>query len=81
MCGCPISPNAAISQLYHSKYKLLYDDMMFLIYIDDIADNLESFTRLFPDDTSLLYSSDSLKRQLRTHIDVTHDNIQLLTLI
>ena len=33
--------------------------MLFLIYINDIANNLSSFTRLFADDTSLSYSSAS----------------------
>ena len=31
--------------------------LLFLIYINDIADDLESFSRLFADDTSLSYSS------------------------
>ena len=31
------------------------------MYINDIAGSLESFTNLFADDTSLLYSSDSIQ--------------------
>ena len=31
--------------------------LLFLLYINDIADNTQSFSRLFSDDTSLLYSS------------------------
>jgi hypothetical protein len=31
--------------------------LLFLLYINDIADNTQSFSRLFADDTSLLYSS------------------------
>jgi hypothetical protein len=30
-----------------------------LLYINDIADNTQSFSRLFADDTSLLYSSNN----------------------
>jgi len=33
--------------------------LLFLIFINDIADILESLSRLFADDTSLAYSSDS----------------------
>lgn len=33
--------------------------LLFLIYINDIADNLDSLTRLFADDTSMSYTSDS----------------------
>jgi hypothetical protein len=31
-----------------------------LLYINDIADNTQSFSRLFADDTSLLYSSNNV---------------------
>ena len=34
--------------------------LLFLLYINDIADSLTSFTRLFADDTSLSYSSQNL---------------------
>ena len=34
--------------------------LLFLIYINDIADNLQSLTRLFADDTSLGYSSSNI---------------------
>jgi hypothetical protein len=34
--------------------------LLFLLYINDIADNTQSFSRLFADDTSLLYSSNSI---------------------
>jgi hypothetical protein len=30
------------------------------LYINDIADNIQSFSRLFADDTSLLYSSNNV---------------------
>jgi hypothetical protein len=30
------------------------------LYINDIADNTQSFSRLFADDTSLLYSSNNI---------------------
>ena len=33
--------------------------LLFLLYVNDIADNLLSLTRLFADDTSLSYSSQS----------------------
>jgi hypothetical protein len=31
--------------------------LLFLLYINDITDNTQSLSRLFADDTSLLYSS------------------------
>ena len=31
--------------------------LLFLVYINDIADDLESLTRVYADDTSLSYSS------------------------
>ena len=34
--------------------------LLFLLYINDIADNTQSFSRLFADDTSLLYSSNNI---------------------
>ncbi|PJE77717.1 hypothetical protein CI610_03355 [invertebrate metagenome] len=34
--------------------------LLFLIYINDIVDNMNSISRLFADDTSLMYSSSSL---------------------
>jgi hypothetical protein len=34
--------------------------LLFLLYINDIADNTQSFSRLFADDTSLLYSSHNI---------------------
>ena len=34
--------------------------LLFLLYINDIADNTQSLSRLFADDTSLLYSSNNI---------------------
>ena len=34
--------------------------LLFLLYINDIADSTQSFSRLFADDTSLLYSSNNI---------------------
>ena len=34
--------------------------LLFLIYVNDIADSLLSLTRLFADDSSLFYSASSL---------------------
>jgi hypothetical protein len=34
--------------------------LLFLLYINDIVDNTQSFSRLFADDTSLLYSSNNI---------------------
>ena len=36
--------------------------LLFLVYINDIADDLISFTRLFADDTSLSYSAQSYSK-------------------
>jgi hypothetical protein len=36
------------------------DPLLFLLYINDITDNTQSFSRLFADDTSLLYSSNNI---------------------
>ena len=35
--------------------------VLFIIYVNDIADSLLSFTRLFADDSSLFYSASSLE--------------------
>ena len=42
--------------------------LLFLIYINDIADNLESLTRLFADDTSITHSSLDIG-QLETNVN------------
>jgi len=34
--------------------------LLFLLYINDIADNTQSFSRLFAGDTSLLYSFNNI---------------------
>ena len=38
----------------------ILDPLLFLLYINDIADITQSFSRLFADDTSLLYSSNNI---------------------
>jgi hypothetical protein len=35
----------------------VFDPLLFLLYVNDIADHLLSLTRLFADDTSLSYSN------------------------
>jgi hypothetical protein len=48
-----VNPNAGVPQAS------VLDPLLFLLYVNDIADNLLSLTRLFADDTSLSYSSQS----------------------
>ena len=48
-----INPNAGVPQ------GSVLDPLLFLLYANDIADNLLSLTRLFADDTPLSYSSQS----------------------
>ena len=43
-----------------TELQLVLGPLLFLLYINDIADNLESLARLFADDTSLAYSSANL---------------------
>ena len=49
--------------------------LLFLIYVNDIADNLISLTRLFADDTSLSYSSQSPY----TIEDILNSDLELLS--
>jgi hypothetical protein len=47
--------------------------LLFLIYINDISDNLSSLVRLFADDTSLSYLSNNLlqiERKLNSDINI-----------
>ena len=46
-----VSPNAGVPQ------GSVHGPLLFLLYVNDIADNLLRLTRLFADDTSLSYSS------------------------
>ena len=52
-------------QIHPSKYKCrsphvsVLESLLFLLYVNDIADNLLSLTRLFADDTSLSNSNQS----------------------
>ena len=51
----------------------MLDPLLFLIYINDISDNLSSLVRLFADDTSLCYSSTNLlqiERKLNSDINI-----------
>lgn len=46
--------------------------LLFLLYINDIADNTQSFSRLFADDTSLLYSSTNINEiEFRVNSDLS----------
>ena len=46
--------------------------LLFLLYINDIADNTQSFSRLFADDTSLLYSSNNIiEIEVRVNSDLS----------
>jgi hypothetical protein len=45
-------------QEFHAQGSVV-DPLLFLLYVNDIADNLLSLIRLFADDTSLSYSSQS----------------------
>ena len=49
-----------MSLLVSRKWSVL-GPLFFLIYVNDIAENLLSITRLFADDTSLAFSSSDVK--------------------
>lgn len=50
--------------------------LLFLIYINDIADNLNSLARLFADDTSLSYSSQNIQEiELNINQDLNKLNV------
>jgi hypothetical protein len=54
------APNLPLSlRLNVSSCHYVLASLLFLLYVNDIADNLLSLTRLFADDTSLSYSSQS----------------------
>ena len=49
--------------------------LLFLVYINDIADDLSGFSRLFADDTSIGHTAQDVTH-LRTLIDTDLDNLQ-----
>jgi hypothetical protein len=59
MCICKqfqiplVNTNAGVPQVS------VFDPLLFLLYVNDIADNLLHLTRLLADDNSLSYSSQS----------------------
>jgi hypothetical protein len=61
-----------LSQLVYPKVGI--GPLIFLIYINDIGETLISLSRLFADDTSLGYSSQSVDQ---IKIVINHDLLEL----